>query len=53
MVEKILPGVTPVTPQSTGYWCGPASARIVLAARGIHVPEAELAREIGTHTGGT
>lgn len=31
----------------------PAAAEVVRNARGIIVPEATLAREIGTHTGGT
>jgi len=52
-MEKILPFDKPSVAQETGHWCGPASAQIVLASRGIFVPETELAREIGTHTGGT
>lgn len=46
------PGDAPVN-RLLGSWCGPATARIILASRGINVPEAELAREIGTHQGGT
>lgn len=34
------------SPQETGWWCGPASSQIVLTARGIHVPEVELMREL-------
>lgn len=41
------------TPQETGFWCGPASTQIVLTARGIDVPEQELALELGTTTNGT
>ncbi|MDA3645012.1 C39 family peptidase [Saccharopolyspora indica] len=39
--------------QETGYWCGPAATRIALSARGIYRSQAELAAELGTHTGGT
>ncbi|EHR63219.1 C39 family peptidase [Saccharomonospora cyanea] len=39
--------------QETGYWCGPAAVRIALSARGIHRSQADLAAELGTHTGGT
>lgn len=53
MTRRILPFDRNIVPQETGFWCGPASAQIVLNSRGIHVPESELAREIGTHTGGT
>ena len=52
-VEKIRPYRRDAIPQATGWWCGPAATRIVLEARGIHIAEAELAREIGTHQGGT
>jgi hypothetical protein len=39
--------------QETGYWCGPAAVRIALSARGIYRSQADLAAELGTHTGGT
>ncbi|ACU98262.1 C39 family peptidase [Saccharomonospora viridis] len=39
--------------QETGYWCGPAATRIALSARGIYRSQAQLAAELGTHTGGT
>ncbi|MEV0088127.1 C39 family peptidase [Saccharopolyspora sp. NPDC050642] len=39
--------------QETGYWCGPAATRIALSARGIYRSQADLAAELGTHTGGT
>ena len=42
-----------VVPQDTGYWCGPASAQIVLNTRGVQVSEADLARQLGTTTAGT
>lgn len=51
--KKVLPFDTKMIPQETGYWCGPASAQIVLKVRGIDVSEAQLARECGTTTGGT
>lgn len=53
MTEIQLPYERAIVPQDTGYWCGPASAQIVLNTRGVKVSEAELARQIGTHTGGT
>lgn len=53
MTEKVLPFDRSVVPQETGYWCGPASAQVVLNGRGIIVPEATLAREIGTSVNGT
>ncbi|MCK8671013.1 C39 family peptidase, partial [Rhodococcus sp. HM1] len=52
-MEKVLPYDRAIVRQETGYWCGPASTQIVLDSLGIHVPEPQLAREIGTHTGGT
>lgn len=39
--------------QQTGYWCGPAATRIALSARGIYRTQAQLAAQLGTHTGGT
>lgn len=39
--------------QETGYWCGPAAARIALSARGIQISQADLAAQIGTDEGGT
>lgn len=51
--EKVLRFDTSIIPQETGYWCGPASAQIALAVRGINVAEQVLARECGTTTGGT
>lgn len=53
MTEHILPYDRAIVPQETGWWCGPASAQVVLNGLNIRVPEAQLAREIGTHTGGT
>jgi hypothetical protein len=42
-----------IAPQETGYWCGPASTQMVLNNHGIIRSEADLARRMGTHTGGT
>lgn len=53
MTEKVLPYDRNIIRQETGYWCGPASTQLVLNSRGIIVPEADLAREIGTTTSGT
>ncbi|ALA48119.1 endolysin [Mycobacterium phage Phlei] len=52
-MEKVLPYDRNVVPQETGYWCGPASTQVALNSRGIVVPEATLAAEIGTTTRGT
>ncbi|WP_051179658.1 C39 family peptidase [Nocardia concava] len=51
MTEHILNHT--YSPQETGYWCAPASTQIVLTARGIDVPERELADELGTDIDGT
>ena len=53
MSEKVLPYDRAIVGQETGWWCGPASTQVVLNSRGIVVAEADLAREIGTTTGGT
>lgn len=53
MTERVLPFDRAITPQDTGYWCGPASAQVVLSSRGIRVDEATLARECKTTTDGT
>ena len=42
-----------IVPQITPWSCGSAAAEVVLAGRGINVPEAQLIKEIGTHPGGT
>lgn len=39
--------------QSTGYWCGPASTRIALSARGISKTQQQMANELPTDTDGT
>lgn len=52
-VEKVLAYDHSITPQETGYWCGPAATQVVLNARGIFVSEQQLANEMGTDTGGT
>jgi putative chitinase len=51
--EKVLSFDVSIIPQETGYWCGPASAQILLAIQGINAPESVLAIECGTHQGGT
>lgn len=53
MTQKRLPYDRTIVGQETSYWCGPASAQVVLNSRGIHVDEAQLAREIGTTWNGT
>ena len=53
MAEKVLPYDRAIVPQETGWWCGPASAQVVLNSLGVHVAERDLAAAIGTHTGGT
>ncbi|QFG09413.1 endolysin [Mycobacterium phage Yuna] len=53
MTEKLLPYDRSIVPQETGYWCGPAATQVVLNTRGLIVPEATLAREIGTTVRGT
>ncbi|QFG08418.1 lysin A [Mycobacterium phage Efra2] len=52
-MEKVLPYDRSIVPQETGYWCGPAATQVVLNSRGLIVPEATLAREIGTTVRGT
>lgn len=42
-----------ITPQETGYWCGPAAAQVVLNGHGIFVTEQELANQMGTDMDGT
>ncbi len=51
--EMVLPYDHSIVQQETGYWCGPAATQVVLNSRGIYVAEKDLARSIGTHTGGT
>lgn len=53
MTTKQLPYDRSIVRQETGYWCGPASAQVVLNSRGIHVDESDLAREMGTTWNGT
>lgn len=43
----------PTCYQETDYWCGPAAAQQLLAAKGVHVTQAQLARELGTTENGT
>lgn len=53
MTERVLNYDRTIVTQDTGFWCGPASTQNVLNSRGINVSEPDLAREIGTHQGGT
>ena len=53
MTQKLLPYDRAIVKQETGYWCGPASAQVVLNSRGINVAESTLANEIGTTWNGT
>lgn len=53
MTQKLLPYDRGIVKQETGYWCGPASAQVVLNSKGINVAESTLAREIGTTQNGT
>lgn len=52
-MERVLDYDRGIVPQETYYWCGPASAQVVLNALGIEFAESVLARRIGTHVGGT
>lgn len=53
MPEKVLPYDRSIVPQTTGWFCGPASVQVVLDSLGIRVSEQDMARELRTHTGGT
>ena len=53
MTTRVLPFDRNIIKQDTGYWCGPASAQIVLSSRNKYVDEAQLARECKTTTNGT
>lgn len=46
MTEKRLDYDRSIVPQETGWWCGPASTQTVLQARGIRIPEAQIAAAI-------
>lgn len=46
MAEKRLDYDRSVVPQETGWWCGPAATQVVLNARGIKIPESQIAGEI-------
>ena len=39
--------------QATSWWCGPASTRIALSARGVNVSQQQMANELGTTENGT
>lgn len=46
MAEKRLDYDRSMVPQETGWWCGPASTQTVLQARGIRIPERDIAAAI-------
>jgi hypothetical protein len=46
MTEKRLDYDRSIVPQETGWWCGPASTQTVLQARGIRIPESQIAGDI-------
>lgn len=50
---KVLDYDRRIVPQETPYWCGPAATQVVLNGRGVASSEPALARELGTHQGGT
>ena len=53
-IEKRLDYPRDEVHQDTGWNCGPASVQtIIRAAKGRLIPEGTLARELGTHRGGT
>lgn len=53
MTEKTLPFDRSIVFQETPFWCGPASAQVVLNSRKIITKESQLADWCGTHAGGT
>lgn len=53
MTQKLLPYDRGIVKQENGYWCGPASAQVVLNSKGINVAESTLASEIATNQNGT
>lgn len=54
VTEKVLNYPRDQVVQDTGWNCGPASVQTAIrAADGPFIPEGDLARELGTHQGGT
>lgn len=54
VMEFVLPYERNQITQDTGYYCGPASCQTIIgAATGNYLPENDLARQLGTHRGGT
>lgn len=51
--EKVLKFNDQIVAQETYYNCGPASTQVALSCQGIWESESELARQLGTDTGGT
>ena len=52
-MEKVLAYDRSIVAQDNGWFCGPAATQIVLDGRGIRRTESDLAKRMGTHTGGT
>lgn len=53
-MERVLDYSRSAIGQDTYYWCGPATAQTIIRAHtGNLYEETRLAREMGTHTGGT
>lgn len=53
MAERVLPYPRDQVTQDTGWNCGPASVQTILWSRGELFSEGDLARQLGTHQGGT
>lgn len=53
MTEYVLDYDPSVVPQETSYWCGPASAQVVLNGQGVIVTEQDMADQMGTGYNGT
>lgn len=53
-MEKVLPYNRDQVAQDTGWNCGPASGQTIIRSKTDRLlPESQLAREMGTHQGGT
>ncbi|QMV84101.1 C39 family peptidase [Corynebacterium hindlerae] len=54
VTEKVLDYSRQYVAQDTDYFCGPASCQTIIGEEtGHYPPERDLARELGTHKGGT
>ena len=43
----------PLVSQDNGYYCGPASAQMILRGEGIYLTQTQLASDLGTNSDGT